>query len=102
MTHTTALPLAGRVAFVTGAGQGLGAAIARGLAEAGAGVMLADIDGQAADAVAAGLRDAAWLAPNGSSSLASSCAARRSSLSVNGSAARSAAARTGRSAGTPA
>jgi 3-oxoacyl-[acyl-carrier protein] reductase len=50
--------LDGQAAFVTGAGQGLGAAIARGLAEAGAGVMLADIDGQAADAVAAGLRDA--------------------------------------------
>ena len=31
-------------AFVTGAGHGLGAAIAHGLAEAGAGVALADVD----------------------------------------------------------
>ncbi|MDP9879777.1 3-oxoacyl-[acyl-carrier protein] reductase [Variovorax boronicumulans] len=53
MTHATALPLAGRVAFVTGAGQGLGAAIARGLAQAGARVALADIDEANAQAVAA-------------------------------------------------
>ena len=52
------LSLAGRAAFVTGAGQGLGAAIARGLAEAGARVMLADVDGARAEAVAAALRDA--------------------------------------------
>ena len=51
--------LAGRSAFVTGAGQGLGAAIARGLAEAGARVMLTDIDDAAVDAVAAALRAAA-------------------------------------------
>ncbi|MNU46225.1 3-oxoacyl-[acyl-carrier-protein] reductase FabG [compost metagenome] len=53
MTHATALPLAGRVAFVTGAGQGLGAAIARGLAQAGACVAVADIDEANAQAVAA-------------------------------------------------
>lgn len=39
-----ALPLSGRVAFVTGAGRGLGLAIARGLCQAGARVALADID----------------------------------------------------------
>lgn len=50
--------LAGRAAFVTGAGQGLGAAIARGLAESGARVMLADIDETAAEVAAAGLRAA--------------------------------------------
>ncbi|MDM0070716.1 SDR family NAD(P)-dependent oxidoreductase [Variovorax sp. J31P207] len=50
--------LDGQAAFVTGAGQGLGAAIAQGLAEAGAGVMLADIDAAAVEAVAARLRGA--------------------------------------------
>lgn len=48
--------LAGQGAFVTGAAQGLGAAIARGLAEAGARVVLADVDG-AVDATAAALRN---------------------------------------------
>jgi 3-oxoacyl-[acyl-carrier protein] reductase len=56
-TAAALFSLAGRSAFVTGAGQGLGAAIARGVAEAGARVMLTDIDAQAAEAVAAGLRD---------------------------------------------
>lgn len=50
--------LSGRAAFVTGAGQGLGAAIARGLVEAGARVALTDIDEAAADTVAAALRAA--------------------------------------------
>ncbi|MET3459766.1 SDR family NAD(P)-dependent oxidoreductase [Variovorax atrisoli] len=49
------LPLSGRVAFVTGAGQGLGAAIAKGLAEAGARVALADIEQSSAVAVADGI-----------------------------------------------
>ncbi|MEJ8810951.1 SDR family NAD(P)-dependent oxidoreductase [Variovorax ureilyticus] len=48
--------LAGRAAFVTGAGRGLGEAIARGLAEAGASVVVADIDGDSAQAVAGALR----------------------------------------------
>jgi 3-oxoacyl-[acyl-carrier protein] reductase len=48
--------LSGRAAFVTGAGRGLGAGIARGLAEAGARVALADIDGDAVQAVAAAIR----------------------------------------------
>ncbi|WP_018903159.1 SDR family NAD(P)-dependent oxidoreductase [Variovorax paradoxus] len=51
-------PLAGQAAFVTGAGQGLGAAIARGLAESGARVVLADVDAGSAESVAAGLRAA--------------------------------------------
>jgi len=45
------LPLAARVAVVTGAGSGLGRGIARGLARAGAIVVLADIDEQAARSV---------------------------------------------------
>jgi len=47
-------PLAGQAAFVTGAAQGLGAAIAHGLAQAGARVALADID-EAVQAQAAAL-----------------------------------------------
>lgn len=44
--------LAGEVAVVTGAGRGNGAAIARGLARAGARVCVADIDGDSARATA--------------------------------------------------
>jgi glucose 1-dehydrogenase len=49
------LGLRQRVAVVTGAGSGIGAAIARGLAEAGAHVALIDRDGPAAQNVAAEL-----------------------------------------------
>lgn len=47
--------LEGRTALVTGAGRGLGAAIASTLSARGAAVVLADIDGAAAEGVAAGL-----------------------------------------------
>jgi 3-oxoacyl-[acyl-carrier protein] reductase len=49
--------LAGQAAFVTGAAQGLGLAIARGLAAAGARVALADVDAGVAAAAAALRRD---------------------------------------------
>ncbi len=45
-------PLATKVAFVTGAGSGIGKAIAHRLAAEGACVVVADIDGASADAVA--------------------------------------------------
>lgn len=50
--------LDGRAAIVTGAGRGLGEAIAVELAARGASVLLADIDGDAAEGAAAAIRDA--------------------------------------------
>jgi len=50
-TGGASLPLAARVAVVTGAGSGLGRGIARGLGRAGATVVLADIDKRAARSV---------------------------------------------------
>ncbi len=50
-----AFRLDGEVAVVTGAGAGIGAAIATTFAGAGAAVVVSDLDGKAAEAVAAGI-----------------------------------------------
>jgi 3-oxoacyl-[acyl-carrier protein] reductase len=53
----TAFRFDGKVALVTGAGRGIGAAVATRLAEAGASVLLANRSLDAAEAVAANLRE---------------------------------------------
>lgn len=52
--------LTGRRALVTGAASGIGAASARALATAGAHVIVADLNGEAASAVAAEIGGEAW------------------------------------------
>ena len=52
MSSPSLFSLSGRSALVTGAGQGIGAAVARALATAGASVLVTDIDKDAAAAVA--------------------------------------------------
>src|SRR4051794_33174684 len=52
------MPVQGRTAIVTGAGRGVGAAIARALAREGASVLVGDIDADAAHATAEALRSA--------------------------------------------
>lgn len=52
MTHDTLFDLTGRSALVTGAAGGIGSAVAGALARAGAAVLVTDIDGSAASAVA--------------------------------------------------
>ena len=54
------LDLRGRRAVVTGGASGIGLACARRLAAAGASVVVADLDGEAADKVAAELGGEAW------------------------------------------
>jgi len=59
MTGARGSRVAGKLAFITGAAQGLGAAAARRLAEEGAKVAVTDINHEGAKAVAAEI-DAAW------------------------------------------
>lgn len=58
-------PLAGQVAVVTGAGAGIGGAIARRLAEQGAHTIVTDLDGAAAAAVALQITAAGGRASSG-------------------------------------
>lgn len=59
---SAAADFAGKLAFVTGAASGIGAATARLLSAGGASVVLADIDVEAAHSVARELRDAGAVA----------------------------------------
>ena len=55
-----ARPLAGLRALVTGGASGIGAAASRALAARGADVVIADVDGQAAESVAAEIGGSVW------------------------------------------
>lgn len=73
--ESTQIDLTGKVAIVTGSGQGLGLAYAKALAEAGAKVVVNDVDGAAAERAVreiteAGGTAAAVVAPVGPSSTA--------------------------------
>ncbi|GAA2196176.1 3-hydroxybutyrate dehydrogenase [Sinomonas flava] len=54
------MSIAGRKALVTGGAAGIGAAVAHGLADKGAHVVVADLDGDAADKLAADIGGTAW------------------------------------------
>ena len=73
--------LAGKVVLITGAGQGIGRATAQAAAQAGAAVVVNDIDGAAAHSVVAEISDAggravAEVAPIGVSGSAEACVGR--------------------------
>ncbi|GAB3179938.1 SDR family oxidoreductase [Nesterenkonia halophila] len=75
MTSAARRPLEGRVAVVTGSGQGLGLSYARELARQGAAVVINDVDQQAVDAAVASIvedggRASAVVAPVGSAETA--------------------------------
>jgi NAD(P)-dependent dehydrogenase (short-subunit alcohol dehydrogenase family) len=57
MMKQTTLSLQGKVALVTGAAGGIGAACVRALAQAGAKVLATDLDGKACEVIAAGLQE---------------------------------------------
>jgi len=59
-TSAEAGPLAGLRALVTGGASGIGAAASRALAARGAHVVIADVDGEAAESVAAEIGGSVW------------------------------------------
>mgnify|MGYP003621001384 FL=1 len=54
--------LTGHTVFITGAGQGIGAAVAMGLAGMGAHLIASDVSGDAAERTAQAIRDAGGIA----------------------------------------
>ncbi|MBU8816083.1 SDR family oxidoreductase [Mycolicibacterium goodii] len=70
----TYFDLTGRSALVTGAGAGIGAAVSEALAAAGASVLVTDIDGEAAQAVAERINTAAGGVSGGAGGKADSAA----------------------------
>jgi 2-deoxy-D-gluconate 3-dehydrogenase len=61
-SHSQLIDLSGRVAIVTGGAKGIGLGISQRLAEAGAGVLIADLDPVAADRVVAEFTSCGWTA----------------------------------------
>lgn len=59
--HVKRMRLAGKTAIVTGAGSGFGAGIAEAFIKEGARVLVADIDGDAANATAKRINGMAWV-----------------------------------------
>jgi NAD(P)-dependent dehydrogenase (short-subunit alcohol dehydrogenase family) len=72
---TGARPLEGRTALVTGGGRGLGAAICRTLADAGAAVVVADVQRDLAEAMADALRGAGGKARSAELDVTDACMA---------------------------
>ena len=76
---------AGKVAIVTGAAQGIGEAYARALAAEGASVLIADLNAEAGEAVAADLERAAFVQTDVSDPASAAAMAEAASRSSAGS-----------------
>mmetsp|Transcript_32618 Transcript_32618/g.97346 ORF Transcript_32618/g.97346 Transcript_32618/m.97346 type:complete len:317 (-) Transcript_32618:117-1067(-) len=75
--HDPSTQIAGQVAIVTGAGRGIGAAVARLLAEQGAAVVVCDIDGNVAEATAVAVQGAGGRATHVAADVTAADAAQR-------------------------